>query len=116
MPDHPLRRPYTEALRVAAYQCDGDCGLDERACYDAHPITWSGMAGGQTHVDGAIDAIVDTVLAVHDTGLQRLEAALARVLVLADQIDEGAPWAAGATSTAARLRAAIITEAGADDE
>ncbi|WP_367134496.1 MULTISPECIES: hypothetical protein [Streptomyces] len=69
-----LRRLYTEALRAAAYQCDGACGLDERACYDAHPITWSGMAGGHTHIDGAIDAIVDTVLAVHDHEVEQLRA------------------------------------------
>ncbi|PAU48560.1 hypothetical protein CK936_12525 [Streptomyces albireticuli] len=54
-PDHPLRRPYADALRVAAHPCDGDCGLDERSCYDAHPITWSGTAGGHTHIDGAIE-------------------------------------------------------------
>ncbi|WP_367138915.1 MULTISPECIES: hypothetical protein [Streptomyces] len=70
-PTAALRRLYMEALRTAAHQCDGACGLDERACYDAHPITWSGMAGGHTHIDGAIDAIVDTVLAVHDAGLKR---------------------------------------------
>ncbi|MCC3765988.1 hypothetical protein [Streptomyces sp. UNOC14_S4] len=57
-----LRDRLTEALREAAHKCDGDCGLGEQACYEAHPITWSGMAGGETHIDGPIKAIVDLVL------------------------------------------------------
>lgn len=39
-----LRQRIADALTAAAHQCDGNCGLDERACYDAHPITWSAMA------------------------------------------------------------------------
>ena len=59
-----LRGRITTALITAAYRCDGDCGLSERACYDAHPITWSAMAGGTTHVDGSVTDIADVVLTV----------------------------------------------------
>lgn len=71
-----LRDRYAEALTAAAHQCDGDCGLSERDCYDAHPITWSAMAGGTTHVDGSVVAIADTVLAVRDEEMARLRAEL----------------------------------------
>ncbi|MEW2187674.1 hypothetical protein AB0900_30785, partial [Streptomyces cellulosae] len=47
-----------------AYECDGKCGLSERECYDTHPITFSAMAGGTTHVDGSVTAIADSLLAV----------------------------------------------------
>lgn len=59
-----LRGRIATALITAAYRCDGDCGLSERACYDAHPITWSAMAGGTTHVDGSVTDIADVVLTV----------------------------------------------------
>ena len=75
-PQRKLREQYAAALTAAAHQCDGDCGLDERACYDAHPITWSAMAGGTTHVDGSVVAIADTVLSVRDEEMNRLRADL----------------------------------------
>ncbi|MEV8474874.1 hypothetical protein [Streptomyces sp. NPDC051173] len=62
----PLRQRYIAALQAAAFPCDGDCGLDERACYDAHPVTWAGTVGQETHVEGAASAIVDVLLAVQD--------------------------------------------------
>jgi hypothetical protein len=59
-----LRDRIADKLTAAAYECDGKCGLSERECYDAHPITFSAMAGGTTHVDGSVTAIADAVLAV----------------------------------------------------
>jgi hypothetical protein len=59
-----LRDRIADTLTAAAYECDGKCGLSERECYDAHPITFSAMAGGTTHVDGSVTAIADAVLAV----------------------------------------------------
>ncbi|MFD8545608.1 hypothetical protein [Streptomyces sp. NPDC059649] len=67
-----LRQRIEGALTAAAHQCDGACGLDERACYDAHPITWSAMAAGTTHIDGPVTAITDTVLAIVQPELDRL--------------------------------------------
>jgi hypothetical protein len=58
-----LRDRIADKLTAAAYECDGKCGLSERECYDAHPITFSAMAGGTTHVDGSVTAIADAVLA-----------------------------------------------------
>ncbi|MGA5330977.1 hypothetical protein ACPCJT_20330 [Streptomyces griseoincarnatus] len=59
-----LRDRIADKLTAAAHECDGKCGLSERECYDAHPITFSAMAGGTTHVDGSVTAIADAVLAV----------------------------------------------------
>jgi hypothetical protein len=58
-----LRDRIADKLTAAAYECDGKCGLSERECYDAHPITFSAMAGGTAHVDGSVTAIADAVLA-----------------------------------------------------
>lgn len=52
-----IHRQVVRALAEAAYRCDGNCGLSERECFDAHPVTWSGMVGGTTHVDGSTEAI-----------------------------------------------------------
>ncbi|MGW4075952.1 hypothetical protein ACWELB_20985 [Streptomyces asiaticus] len=57
-----LRRAIADALTAAAYECDGKCGLSERDCYDARPITFSAMAGGITHVDGAVTSIADVAV------------------------------------------------------
>jgi hypothetical protein len=59
-----LRDRIADKLTADAYECDGKCGLSERECYDAHPITFSAMAGGTTHVNGSVTAIADAVLAV----------------------------------------------------
>lgn len=70
--DDDLREAIIAALEAAATKCEGDCGLDERACYLAHPINWSAMVGGTTHVDGAVTAIADAVLAVVQPALDEL--------------------------------------------
>jgi hypothetical protein len=98
-----LRDRVAAALEAAANKCDGDCGLDENTCYEAHPINWSAMVAGTTHVDGAVTAIADTVLAVVRPELDRAgqaEAALARVRA------QCAEWAepTKATSWDARIR------------
>lgn len=59
-----LRERIAEALRSAAFECDGKCGLSERDCYDAHPINFSAMSNGTTHVSGPVTAIADAALAV----------------------------------------------------
>lgn len=74
-----LRDRIADKLTADAYECDGKCGLSERECYDAHPITFSAMAGGTTHVDGSVTAIADAVLAVLPT--------TDRAAVLRDAID-----------------------------
>jgi hypothetical protein len=58
-----LRTAIAEALTAAATRCDGICGLTDAGCYEAHPIVWSGMAGGRTHIDGEVGAIADIALA-----------------------------------------------------
>jgi hypothetical protein len=59
-----LRDRIAEALTAAAHECDGNCGLTEQECYDAHPINFSARVGGTTHVDAPVTAIADAVLAV----------------------------------------------------
>jgi hypothetical protein len=51
-----------EALRQAAYQCDGDCGLSEDECWTSHPVSWSAMVVGETHVHGNVEALARVVL------------------------------------------------------
>lgn len=64
MPDsRDLRVLIVAALTAAAYQCDGDCGLPEHECFNSHPITWSGMAAGRTHITGSAADIADIALA-----------------------------------------------------
>ena len=65
MPDAPapdLRAAIVAALTTAAYRCDGDCGLPEHECFNAHPITWSGMVAGHTHITGGAADIADIAL------------------------------------------------------
>ncbi|MER6844804.1 hypothetical protein [Streptomyces platensis] len=57
-----LRQRLADALTATAHQCDGKCGLDERACYDTHPITWSAMAGGTTHIDEAVTSVANVAV------------------------------------------------------
>jgi len=52
------------ALTAAAHECDGKCGLSERDCYDAHPISFSAMSNGTMHVTGSVTALATVVLAV----------------------------------------------------
>jgi len=76
-PDDGLRTAIVAALTAAAYQCDGDCGLPEHECFNAHPITWSGMVAGHTHIIGGAADIADAVLAVRDRQMEQLTADLA---------------------------------------
>lgn len=64
VPVDQLRDRISAALSAAAHQCDGNCGLSERECYDAHPITWSAMVAGTTHIDGSTTAVADMVVGV----------------------------------------------------
>uniref|UniRef100_UPI0030E0A33E hypothetical protein n=1 Tax=Streptomyces tubercidicus TaxID=47759 RepID=UPI0030E0A33E len=106
-----LRQRIADALTAAAHQCDGNCGLDERACYDAHPITWSAMAGGTTHIDGSVTAIADAVLALVQPELVRLRSELRN----SERIRENADFHLGqemarrqlAEKDVARLRAEL---------
>ncbi|MEV7389591.1 hypothetical protein [Streptomyces sp. NPDC091215] len=53
-----------DALTAAAFECDGKCGLSEQECYDAHPIMFSAMSNGTTHVNASVTAIAELVLSV----------------------------------------------------
>lgn len=57
-----LRELLAKAFTEAAYECDGKCGLEEQACNDAHPILFSGLAAGDTHVAGDVGALADLAL------------------------------------------------------
>lgn len=64
MPDAPdLRAAIVAALTAAAYHCGGDCGMPEHECFNSHPITWSGMVAGHTHLTGGAADIADIALA-----------------------------------------------------
>lgn len=58
-----LRKLIADALAAAAFECDGQCGLSEEACYEAHPITWAATSNGVMHVTASVTAIADVVLA-----------------------------------------------------
>ena len=58
-----LRQLISDALTAAAFECDGQCGLSEEACYEAHPITWAATSNGVMHVTASVTAIADVVLA-----------------------------------------------------
>lgn|GEM_PF-4234455 len=60
---HRLVELGAEALRRAAYECDGDCGLPEDECWTTYPVAWSAMVAGETHVHGSTEALARTVLA-----------------------------------------------------
>jgi hypothetical protein len=57
-----LRAAIVAALTEAAYRCSGDCGLNEHECLNNHPITWSGMVAGHTHITGGAADIADIVM------------------------------------------------------
>lgn len=52
-----------EALRQAAHECDGDCGLPEDECWARHPVNWSAKVAGDTHVHGSAEALARIVIA-----------------------------------------------------
>ena len=52
-------------LTAAAYECDGPdkgCPLPEQECFLAHPVTFSALVGGVTHVSGSSLDIARIVL------------------------------------------------------
>jgi len=56
-----------EALRQAAYQCDGDCGPPEDECWTTHPVNWSAKVAGDTHVHGSAEVLARIVIAATRT-------------------------------------------------
>ncbi|MEW9521748.1 hypothetical protein [Streptomyces tubercidicus] len=104
-----LRQRIADALTASAYQCDGKCGLGERACYDAHPITWSAMAGGTTHVDGSVTAIANIAFASVQADLDRLNQTIdylkRNIRRSRDQVDSYDEELTGANSALDRVRA-----------
>ncbi|MCX5000904.1 hypothetical protein [Streptomyces longwoodensis] len=76
------------ALTAAAYECDGNCGLSDRDCYDAHPINFSARVNGTTHIDAPVTAIAAVVMAVlpeHTDRAAVLREAADRYATLVDQ-------------------------------
>lgn len=72
-PEPGLREQYAAAIRDAAYHCDGNCGMSERECGDAHPIQvgmW--IHGVIAEVSGTPEMLADAVLAVRDRRLEQL--------------------------------------------
>lgn len=71
--DEQLPASIAAALRAAAHDCDGTCGLDERECDAQHPIQVAVLHHGEiADVYGSVDAIAATVLAVVRPELDRL--------------------------------------------
>lgn len=62
-----LRARYATALRSAAHDCDGACGLPETVCVARHPVQVAAYGRGQVAaVHGPVEAIVDAVATVRD--------------------------------------------------
>jgi hypothetical protein len=107
-----LRDRIAERLTAAAFECDGKCGLSEQDCYDAHPISFSVMSNGVTHVTGSVTEIAAAVLAVLP---EPADADLRRQLAAAERIRENADFHLGqemarrqlAEKETARLRAVV---------
>ncbi|MEV5915753.1 hypothetical protein AB0M00_43585 [Streptomyces chartreusis] len=78
-PQNDLRTSITEALTAAAYECDGKCGLAEQECFDAHPITFSAMSNGVTHINASVKAIADVVAAIADAEQAQLRVEVDRL-------------------------------------
>jgi hypothetical protein len=65
-----FRSAVAKALADRAYECDGNCELDERACWDAHPITWTATLNGEVHFGAGVNAVADVAFKVAcDLGL-----------------------------------------------
>lgn len=65
-PDVPdeLTAVGAQALRDQAHECTGeDCPLTEQECWLSHPVNWSGMVAGNTHIEGSADTVARVVLA-----------------------------------------------------
>ncbi|MEV8398824.1 hypothetical protein [Streptomyces niveus] len=64
-PSEELAQRLADAIRAAAYQCDGGCGRTERDCADAHPIQAVALHHGVVaDVEAPISALVKAILPV----------------------------------------------------
>lgn len=74
-PDDGLREQYAEAIRTAAFYCDGDCGMAEADCLAAHLIQVGAWTFGVvSDVSGPPGALADAVLAGRDREMEQLAA------------------------------------------
>lgn len=65
--DAQLRARYVEAIRAAAGDCDGDCGLPEAVCVARHPVQVASYGHGRVvAVHGPVETLVDAVATVRD--------------------------------------------------
>jgi hypothetical protein len=102
-PRPSLTERIAEALRTAAYDCDGNCGLTERECDAQHPIQvaacrWNTVATVYADVDAiatAVLAVVQPELGARDAEIDRLRIATQSAAVLlraiADTANTGRP-------------------------
>lgn len=71
----PLADRIAEALRTAARDCDGTCGLTETACFEQHPIQVSVIHFDQVAgVYGYVTTLADVAAAVVEPELAALRA------------------------------------------
>ncbi|MFI1520621.1 hypothetical protein [Kitasatospora cineracea] len=74
-PPADLRQRLAEAIRAAAYDCDGHCGLDEAECLDRHPITVAVEHHGvATDVYGPVTALAEVAAAEVEPELAKRQA------------------------------------------
>lgn len=77
-PQQPLAKRIEQALRTAAFDCDGTCGMSERECDTQHPIQVAALHHGETaSVYGDIDALAAVAAAAVQPELDQLRAELA---------------------------------------
>lgn len=70
-----LREQIAAALRAAAHDCDGTCGLTETDCFEQHPIQVSVSHFGQVSgVYGYIDALAAIAAEAVQPELDRIRA------------------------------------------
>lgn len=83
LPENPrteLRARCAAALRAAAHDCDGGCGLPEGECVARHPIQVAAYGHGRVEVvHGPVEALADVMAAVHDAELAEARADVARL-------------------------------------
>ncbi|MGW4695186.1 hypothetical protein ACWEO1_22720 [Kitasatospora cineracea] len=83
-PPAGLRQRIAEAIRDAAHDCPGDCGLSERECDAQHPIQVSAWHYDQVaSVYGDIDALAEVAAAVVEPEMAALRAEVATLTAVA---------------------------------